>query len=649
MNGDPKQQQQQHVEDSLSRLYKAHTVLADIMMQVDGLVLKAHKMSAHGQLCGLDLCSFSQFLADTASSLQEWIPCFEDATHKVPKEDQERKEKDNSTSLHKKNKRNDDEKTAHQDKPWSCAQSENLLDVMVDDTAFMDIENTLSDSPLVPWLDRAQFFVLTPMAKHKKTFSPVLLRRCSFKEQESLQSLPPPAITSPGVMHTCAETIPAPANMLPVLSCKFSESISDDLLVSASSTPSRLQPLDFESPGTMNIATPLPPQSLVKRYSNFFEADEHFADSPFADSPPMLLITPVVKKKQASQHKPAKEEDEDEGIEITEYFTAFSPTRLVKPHVSLSERGSCSLTLEPLLPQDQPAASMPHLCHEGLRQNAEHSTPLPSQSLMKRYSHVSMSERGSCSSTLEPLSPQDQAAASAPHLFHERLRRNAVEHSTPLPPQSLMKRYSQFLQAEEDGDEMMDSVMMLTPMLVSSPPKTCILMRPNHKEDTVKPRRMSQTPLLQLKSPFRTPGLFLKKAVDYSCYEDMDLASLKKPGHPPRHPETVRKTTPSSDMQFATIRRAPPASIRRTPLVDLQLSTVRKPGAPLPGEQTLKRELWCRMEAEFASITHVCKTLFTDNPGEASAVEVGRLSIENRQQKQGLFVPRGLQQRGLNR
>ncbi|KAH7421963.1 hypothetical protein KP509_13G083600 [Ceratopteris richardii] len=236
-------------------------------------------------------------------------------------------------------------------------------------------------------------------------------------------------------------------------------------------------------------------------------------------------------------------------------------------------------------------------------------------------------------------SPQEKEGPDASHAFPNGETSDSLEDSINLSSQSLMKRYSEFLSTEEEKEGMTDLDAVLAQMLVISPPKTCILMQDNDMESTMKSRKSIQTPLPPPKSPFRTPGLQLMKLADCAFYEDMDLASMKRPGEPPRPPESVRMT-PSSDMQFATIKKAL-GSIKRTPLADLQLSTVRKPGAPLPGEQTLKRELWSRMEAEFASMANVCKSLFTDgSQTEALAIKVEKIRDENRPPRSNFLHPR---------
>ena len=125
-----------------------------------------------------------------------------------------------------------------------------------------------------------------------------------------------------------------------------------------------------------------------------------------------------------------------------------------------------------------------------------------------------------------------------------------------------------------------------------------------------------------------------EKALDDASYEDMDLTNLKKPNqHLQRHLEATRGVTPSSDMQVLTITK--PHPIKRSPLVELQFSTMKKAGVPLPGEQTLKRELWSRMEAEFCNMENVCKSLFTDTlppppPPPPQDATIGRSNVENR-------------------
>lgn len=571
--GDP---QTQNSEDTLSHLYKAHTALAHVIVQVDGLVLKAHKMSAQGQIVGLDLRGFAHFLESTASSLQEWIPRFEDPTGRFHMQGQRHEQIGDSMSFQADRKVGDGERTASQDKVWSCTKSENKLDVPfnVDDIASSKKKSrVLSDSPLVPWPERVQFFVLTPMAACKREFSPRILHTSSLKEQEILQAFSLSAITSPTESCTHAQPLegaPVPSLLLHKPSSEVERVAESEPNMSSPSHQQR-----FENQGILPdmLVTPLPPpRSLVKRYSRFFEAEEELAGSPSR-----LLVTPTVKR-NASCHKPAAEEDDAEG---TEYFTAFSQQRSIASSVSTSGRNYCSLPSE---------ASTPHTCHGGPSSSAENSTPLP-------------------------------------------------------PQTSLIKRYSQFLHSGENNETTADMKMMLSPLLISSLPKTCVLIQPHFEEDSVKRRFSLQTPVLR--SPFKTPGFFLRTANDLECDEDMDLTSLKKPWQPPRPPPSVKRT-PSSDMQFTRVGRAP-ASNKRLPLVDVQVSTVRKLGVPLPGEQTLKRELWCRMEAEFTSISNVCKSLFTDNQAEEAqaSAEAGaqKSGMEN---KENRFVPRGLQQRGSN-
>jgi hypothetical protein len=112
----------------------------------------------------------------------------------------------------------------------------------------------------------------------------------------------------------------------------------------------------------------------------------------------------------------------------------------------------------------------------------------------------------------------------------------------------------------------------------------------------------------------------------------MDLTNFKKPNQHLQNPfQTTRVMTPSSAMQLLTVKK--PSSIKRTPLVDLQFSTIKKPGAPLPGEQTLKRELWSRMEAEFSSMENVCKSLFTEAlplPAPPKYGQIHQSDTENR-------------------
>ncbi|MCO5552790.1 hypothetical protein L7F22_006307 [Adiantum nelumboides] len=537
---------QKQYKDLLSRLHKAHSTIAQILMQVDSLVLKAHRLRTHKQISPRDLCKFSEFLEITATSLQEWIPRFKDAADGGCMEDLS---EGMSTFLED----IEEGDMASKGKAFLSVQSENLIERLRDvdvDVMLAGKGDVLSDSPLVPWLDKMQFFILTPMANQKTGLAPAPQSRSSFKGPGSLSQARVvyahadiiPVNLSPS-LDTCADNMqvmPSPPKLPPTLASDFSmqgEDIrSENSVASAAATPCHsVRQNSVADTDTIAIASPSCFQSLVKRYSTYFETRQHFSDS--CPTPP---VTPAVLQKQASQ----------EGIEITEYFTAFSPPRSIAPCVSKSERS----------PRSKLSAHSP---------------------------------------------PQSKAGA------------DDVEHSTPIPFQSLMKRYSQFLHTQEEKNEVADSALMLTPMLISSPPKTCILMRPNRKEPAVSSRKSLQTPLLVLKSPFRTPGFGLNQAMDHSFYEDMDLTSLKKPLQLPLPPDSERRT-PSSDMQFESIKKAL-VSIKRTPLIDLQLSTVRKPGAPLPGEQTLKRELWCRMEAEFASMDHVCKSLFTDSHGEAPA------------------------------
>ncbi|KAI5069030.1 hypothetical protein GOP47_0015331 [Adiantum capillus-veneris] len=573
--------QQEH-EDILSRLHKAHSTIAQILRQVDDLVLKAHRLMSHKQISSGDLGKFSELLEITAFSLQlriqEWIPRFEDAKHRgclddtvcqdggMPKSIQENKEGDK----------------ASKGKAFSQAQSENSLERLQDfdmDVMLAAKENVLSDSPLVPWFDKVQFFILTPMAKLNTAVSPVFPSKSSFKGQGSLSRARVayahadiiPVNLSPS-LDTCADVmqyVPSPPSSMPMSTLvprmDGEEVRIESFTGSAAATPAHLvRQNSVAGTETRDSVSPSCFQSLVKRYSSYFETSDHFSDP--SPTPP---ITPAVKQMEALQ----------EGIEITEYFTAFSPPRSLTPYVSRSERSPSSIV----------SANSP---------------------------------------------PQSKAGA------HD------VEHSTPMPFQSLMKRYPQFLHTEEERNEVAESALALTPMLVSSPLKTCILMRPNCKETAVKSRNSIQTPLLLLKSPFRTPGFKRNEPIDHAFYEDMDLTSLKEPGKSALPPESERRT-PSSDMQLASVNKAL-NSIKRTPLIDLQLSTVRKPGAPLPGEQTLKRELWSRMEAEFASMAHVCKSLFTDGQGEATAnTKVERAGVKDRQQKGASKLgPRGMQRRG---
>ena len=62
---------------------------------------------------------------------------------------------------------------------------------------------------------------------------------------------------------------------------------------------------------------------------------------------------------------------------------------------------------------------------------------------------------------------------------------------------------------------------------------------------------------------------------------------------------------------------------------------MKKPGVPLPGEQTLKRELWSKMEAEFCNMENVCKSLFTEAlppppPPQPKDATIARSNVENR-------------------
>ncbi|KAH7421961.1 hypothetical protein KP509_13G083600 [Ceratopteris richardii] len=529
----------------------------------------------------------------------------------------------------------------------------------------------LSDSPLVPWPDKMQFFALTPMSKPTRASSLMKLSRSieathiAYQEGIQIRTDIIPVNLSPR-LDTCAVAI-------------------QDTSQSANS-PS-VKPFDqcvaSKEKKFARKPTPYPKRAL--------HADVGIT--------PVNLCVNVEKNKSSRKPTPYPKRVPDKEMHIIPGNPAPAMHKCLESFsnmydpIILSSAGSLKSHLSEEEEENQiedsvvPVVNTPARTMEELNENlgvGEIVTPMAFQSLVKRYSNFADAcDRFSDSSPL-PLatpataqkqdtnhgpmeneftditeyftafspprsltlsllsvnsSPQEKEGPDASHAFPNGETSDSLEDSINLSSQSLMKRYSEFLSTEEEKEGMTDLDAVLAQMLVISPPKTCILMQDNDMESTMKSRKSIQTPLPPPKSPFRTPGLQLMKLADCAFYEDMDLASMKRPGEPPRPPESVRMT-PSSDMQFATIKKAL-GSIKRTPLADLQLSTVRKPGAPLPGEQTLKRELWSRMEAEFASMANVCKSLFTDgSQTEALAIKVEKIRDENRPPRSNFLHPR---------
>ena len=232
--------------------------------------------------------------------------------------------------------------------------------------------------------------------------------------------------------------------------------------------------------------TPFPHRSLMKRYSNLIGYGGKTADSIGGETP-----TPI----------------ED---------TVSSPIPDSILHLGKALENKTS---------EVPVAATPiHVKHQ--ESMSDNATPLPPQSLVKRYSNFfgsndtleDSSPNFLCSSIVnENEDPVHQSVVLKDEKENEeeetytvlspveqclQLRTSdTMDVATPLPPQSLMKRYSRFLCEDEDSS---DSELPLPPMLAISPPKTCVLMRPNQINATLNPKQR----LSNDNSVLMTPGEF---------------------------------------------------------------------------------------------------------------------------------------------